>query len=154
MDEFLKILARQVHCCQQMEMLLAAQREALKQTEDSETVRRLAGRIELLTGELGAAQQAQREFLKAQGDKELMEFLRTGTQAERKRAAALLTELQRMIRRLRKLGAQNKEIAAMGLRYVQFNMNVLSQVSAAPSYGATGEDARLAAGRTMFDSNV
>ena len=152
MDEAIKILREQAILCSRLTELLDKLTDALKNNslETAEVVKK----IDPLVIDLSKNSSKSQEFLQTTNFKNFGEFITAAEEGIHKDVAERL--LNQVINLQAKL-IQSMQVAsrllANGKDFVNFNLNVLSQTSASPTYGSEAKT-RTNSDRRIFDANV
>jgi len=152
MDEAIKLLREQAVLCSRLLELLEKLKKSLQKTstETAEVVQV----IDPLVTELSRNANKSKKFLDALNHKTFGEFLDVAEDGVQKDVAR---RLLKQVMNLQEKLAQNMKISAELLvnasKFVNFNLNVLSQTSAAPTYGAAAQTATNS-NRRVFDANI
>lgn len=152
MDEVIKILREQaIHGAQLTELL----DELIKIIQaNSPDVQEVIGKIETSMRELDKNQQRAQAFLKQVKASSLTEFLAAQDKnIQRDVAQKLLNKAAESQLRLKNQVAELKLLVQHGKDYVAFNLNILAQISASDTYGASAKTGSQSS-RRMFDANV
>lgn len=152
MDEAIKLLREQAILCSRLNELLDKLTDALKNFthETPEIVQQ----IDPLVADLSKNSTKTQEFLQASNFQNIGEFINSAEDGVRKDVADRL--LKQVVILQEKLANKMKVAAGVlvnGSNFVNFNLNVLSQTSASPTYGAEAQTATNA-NRRIFDANV
>ena len=120
--------------------------------EVSETVKAL----EPALGDYFRLEEAQADFLRAQGSPRISAFLASQPDSvERDVAFRLVDKVNALSKELREGIALNKELMSRSKKYIDFHVNLMSGVQAGTIYSAPGGPGRDGGrDRKMFDSSV
>ena len=152
MDEAIKLLREQAILCKRLNELLDKLIDSLKNisysTED------IVRQIDPHVLELSKNSAKSQEFLKSFNFQNFGEFLNAAEDGVQKDVAQKL--LKQVSERQEKMISKMKIAAGVlvsGFNFITFNLNVLSQTSASPTYGAEAKTATNS-NRRIFDANV
>ena len=149
MDEAIKLLREQAILCSRLNELLDKLTESLKNFthETPEIVQQ----INPLVADLSKNSTKTQEFLQAANVQTFGEFIKAANDSVEKEVA------ERLLKKVVDLMVNGMKVAAgvlvNGSNFVNFNLNVLSQTSASPTYGAEAQTATNA-NRQIFDANI
>ena len=152
MDEAIKLLREQAILCSRLNELLDKLTDTLKNFthETPEIVQQ----INPLVADLSKNSTETQKFLQAANFQTFGEFINAADDSVEKEVAERL--LKKVVSSQEKLVDGMKVAAGVlvnGANFVNFNLNVLSQTSASPTYGAEAQTATNA-NRKIFDANV
>ncbi len=152
MDEAIKLLREQAVLCSRLTELLDKLTDSLKNfTHDTSGI---VQQIDPLVADLSKNSTRTQDFLKAANFNTFGEFINAADDGVQKDVAGRL--LKQVVNLQEKLAGKMKIAAGVlvnGANFVNFNLNVLSQTSASPTYGAEAQTATNA-NRRIFDANV
>ena len=152
MDEAIKLLREQAILCSRLTELLDKLTDSLKNFTHETTG--IVQQINPLVADLSKNSTKTQEFLQAANCKTFGEFISAAEDGGQKDVAERL--LSKVVTLQEKLAGKMKIAAGVlvnGSNFVNFNLNVLSQTSASPTYGAEAQTATNA-NRKIFDANV
>ena len=152
MDEAIKLLREQAILCSRLNELLDKLTDALKNFTHETPV--IVQEINPLVADLEKNSTATQKFLQAANFQNFGEFINAADDGVQKDVAERL--LKKVVLLQDELAAGMKVAAGVlvnGSNFVNFNLNVLSQTSASPTYGAEATTATNS-NRRIFDANV
>ena len=152
MDEAIKILREQAILCGRLTELLDKLTDTLKNF--SHDTAEIVQQIDPLVGDLRNNSIKTQDFLKTANFKNFGEFIDAAQDGVQKDVATRL--LKQVVSLQNKLVDKMKISAAVlvnASNFVNFNLNVLSQTSASPTYGAEATTTTNS-DRRVFDANV
>lgn len=152
MDEAIKLLREQAILCSRLNELLDKLTNALKNfTHETQEI---VQQINPLVADLSTNSTRTQKFLQAANYKNFGEFMNAAEDSVEKEVAERL--LKKVVTLQEKMVNGMKVAAGVlvnGSNFVNFNLNVLSQTSASPTYGAEAQTATNV-NRKIFDANV
>lgn len=152
MDETIKLLREQVVLCAHLPELFD---ELIKiMQSNSPDVQELIQKIEITMSDLSRNEQRAREFLQRVKVASFAEYLTAQeNNIQRDVAEKLLQKTANAQLRLRNQVTELKLLLQRSKQYVEFNLNILGQISASDTYGSSAQtDSRQS--RRMFDANA
>ena len=152
MDEAIKLLREQAILCSRLNELLDKLTESLKNfTHETQEI---VQQINPLVADLSKNSTKTQEFLQAANVQTFGEFIKAANDSVEKEVAE---RLSKKVVDLQEKMVSGMKVAAGVLvncsNFVNFNLNVLSQTSASPTYGAEAQTATNA-NRRIFDANI
>ena len=152
MDEAIKLLREQAILCSRLNELLDKLTESLKNfTHETQEI---VQQINPLVADLSKNSTKTQKFLQAANVQTFGEFIKAANDSVEKEVAERL--LKKVVDLQEKMVNGMKVAAGVlvnGSNFVNFNLNVLSQTSASPTYGAEAQTATNA-NRQIFDANI
>ena len=152
MDEAIKLLREQAILCSRLLELLGKMSDSLK--ENSHDIEELVQKMDPIVTDLSRNSNKAKDFLDKSNCKTFGEFINLADNGVQKDVANRLlkqiTNLQEKMAYGMKLSAQ---LLVKGSEFINFNLNVLSQTSASPTYGAEAKTPTNA-NRRIFDANI
>lgn len=152
MEETIKLLREQAVLCAHMPELLD---ELIKIIQsNSPEVQETLSKIEATLRDLSDNEQRSRKFLQRVKAQSFAEYIAAQEDnIHRNVAEKLLKKTAESQLRLRNQVAELKLLLQRGKNYVEFNLNILAQISASDTYGAAAQtDSRQP--RRMFEANI
>lgn len=152
MKEIIDILRQRLVLAMSLQKHVVAQRKALKAVDDS-GIRRITREIDPLLVKMGALDKKQERLL---GNLTFAQWLeRQSDSAEKQMALKLLSKLNEKLLQLKTGNSGNMDLLQRNIKFIDYNVNVMTQTSADVTYGAPqGYGAGPVQGRKMFDTGV
>lgn len=152
MDEVIGLLRGRVVLCGQLLKLLTELVDKLQNnsTETTEIVRK----IEAITKDLSLNAAKSQKFLEGVKKKSLSEFMSTQEEGiKREVAGRLFSQAEKLQNQLKAKMETAAMLTATGKKFVDFTLNLMTQMQANDTYGAAAE-ASAHAKRHIFDANA
>lgn len=152
MKEIIDILRQRLILAMSIQKQAAAQREALK-AADAREVRRITKEIDALLTKMGLLDKKQERLL---GSSTFAQWLEGQEDSpEKQMAVKLLQKLREQLLQLKTSNIGNMDLLQRNIKFVDYNVNVMTQTSAGVTYGAPqGSGGGPVQGRKMFDTGV
>ncbi len=155
MQEIIQLIRQQLVLCLRILELSSQQREALIHTA-APAVQRLTKEMEIVIMDLNRQERKRREFLTAQGASTVAEWLENQPAGlERDMAQQLLAKEAAVLERLKTASANNQQHLNNNMKYISYNINVLTGAVAGVTYGAAEAGGMATVpGTKMFEANI
>ena len=156
MQEFINILRQQLILCKRVLELGKAQQTDFTSMPAGENTGTITHETENVLAQLAAVDKQQDAFFKRVGRADAVGFL-SGQPAsvERNMAQQLLQKLTGIMQQIKKQNAVNRRLLDRHMQYINFNVNVMTQVSSEPTYAPTqGARQQASARMKMFDTSI
>ena len=152
MDETIKILREQIILCSRLPELLDELIKVMR--ENSPEVQEPIRKIETVMRELSENEKKAQAFLKRVKAKNFSEYIAAQKKnIQRDMAEKLLKKSAEVQSRIKTQSEELKVLLQNGKKFVEFNLNILSQTSASEIYGNRAQrDSQRT--RRIFDANV
>lgn len=152
MDEAIKLLREQAVLCSRLLELLKKLSDSLQKT--SLDTAEIVQVMDPLVTDLSRNSNKSQKFLKALNYKTFGEFLEAAEGGVQKDVATrLLKQVMTLQEKLAQSMKTSADLLVNGSKFISFNLNVLSQTSASPTYGAEAQTATNS-NRRIFDANI
>ena len=152
MDEVIALLRGRVVLCGQLLKLLTELVDVLK--SNSSDTAELVRKIETITKELSLNAAKSQKFLESVKVKTLSEFIASQEEGiKRDVAGRLFSQAEKLQNQLKAKMETTAMLIAKGKNFVDFTLNLMTQMQANDTYGAAAE-ASAHAKRHIFDANV
>lgn len=155
MQRIIQLIRQQLVLCLRLLELTCQQRDALIYMEAS-AVQRITKEMEVVIMDLNRLERKRREFLQAHEAKTVAEWVKNQPAGlERDMAQQLLAKQAAALEKLRTASANNQQHLDNNMKYISYNINVMTGAVAGVTYGAA-ETAGVGAvpGSGMFDANI
>ncbi len=155
MQEIIQLIRQQLVLCLRLLELTEQQREALIHTA-APAVQRLTKEMEVVIMDLNRQERKRREFLAAQGVATVSEWLQVQPAGlERDMAQQLLKKEAAALEKLRTASANNQQHLNNNMKYISYNINVMTGAVAGVTYGAAEAGGiSTVPGTKMFEANI
>lgn len=155
MDAIIELLRAELSVLSRLSGQAEAQKQALKDNLNGKAVSETTTAVSATLRELGGCEEKKAALLSAIGVSTLTEAVaRQPYSKEKRQARELLGQLRELYGRLRGIVETSKSLLAHDAEYLTFNLNVMAEASAAPSYGTPDTQASATQGRKLFDESV
>ncbi len=155
MQEIIQLIRQQLVLCLRLLELVSQQREALIHTA-APAVQRLTKEMEVVIMDLNRQERKRREFLAAHGADTVAEWLQVQPAGlERDMAQQLLKKEAAALEKLRTASANNQQHLNNNMKYISYNINVMTGAVAGVTYGAAEAGGiSTVPGTKMFEANI
>ena len=154
MDEAIKLLREQAILCSRLLELLNKLSESLTENSNSNSIEEIIQKMDPLVGSLSKNSNRSKDFLSKSNYRNFGEFMdATENGVHKDVAMRLLSQVMNLQERLADKMKLSAQLLVKGSEFVNFNLNVLSQTTAAPTYGAAAQTATNS-NRRIFDANI
>lgn len=154
MKEIIGIIRQRLVLITSMLKLVDEQKEALKHT-DAKEISRTTKALEPYITKLGLLATRQRKLL---NNVNIEDWLKQQPDSlEKQMSLSLLDKLMEQLAQLKLKTVVNKELLKRDIKYVDYNVNVMTQTSAGVTYGTSKSqygDGRPVQGVSMFEANT
>ena len=149
MQEIINILRQQLILCMQLLKVVQRQGEALVQN-DARLVSAINKEAELAMAELNQQEKKKQQFLQQAGAASVALWLeKTEDSMEKQLALQLTDKMNNMLQQLQEAKEANKQYLDRNMKFIDFNINVMTQTEAGATYGSGPVQ-----GRKMFQADV
>lgn len=154
MKEIIGIIRQRLVLITSMLKLVDEQKEALKHT-DAKEISRTTKALEPYITKLGLLETRQQKLL---NNVSIEDWLKQQPDSpEKQMSLSLLDKLMEQLAQLKLKTVVNKELLKRDIKYVDYNVNVMTQTSAGVTYGTSKSqygDGRPVQGVSMFEANT
>lgn len=152
MDEAIKLLREQAILCSRLLELLKKLSDSLKKT--SLDTAEIVQEMDPIVTDLSRNSAKSQKFLTALNCKTFGEFISAAEDGVQKDVAnRLLKQVVTLQEKMAQGMKTSAELLVNGSKFISFNLNVLSQTTAAPTYGSAAQTATNS-NRRIFDANI
>ena len=156
MKELINILRQQLILCRRLLEISEAQRTEFSGKDAGTHNAQLTHEMEDVLARTMMNSKAQDKFLAGTGAQDTEAFLAGQPMSREKMLAReLLEKLTSTMQQLKKINAANQQLLDRHIQFINFNVNVMTQVSSGPTYApAQGARQQESARTKMFDKNI
>ena len=151
MQEIISLISEQTELCRSATDALKAVREALKHNSDGRGVTASVHKIEPLLTALDDVNKKIEDAVARVGAKNLYEaIMAQPDSADKDAALRLFADAEILQNQIKRDNALTRELLRKGKLFVDFHINVASQVTAEHTYGPPGTAENIKQGRKVF----
>lgn len=155
MDRVIKNLREQLILLQRLNGLLNELSADLKQSTSGSGVSLTVQSIESVMPELSKADAKLQDFLRAESIDNLNDYImRQPSSVERDVAARLSNQVGSLQMNVQKQLVKVSTLLVNSKKFIDFNINVMSNVAVGPIYGRHGSEPVARSQRRIFDANI
>ena len=155
MDRVIKNLREQLILLRRLNGLLNELSDDLKQSTSGSGVSLTVQSVETVMPELSEADAKLREFLRAESIDNLNDYImRQPPAIERDVAARLSNQVGSLQMNVQKQLVKVSTLLVNSKKFIDFNINVMSNVAVGPIYGRHGAEPQARSQRRIFDANI
>lgn len=155
MKEIIDVVRQQLVLVTRLNEVTEKNRELLVKTDAKEARKSILSMEPILT-KLGALEKRQQQLLTDRGGSTLAEWIQQQAPSlEKQIAENLLGKLTEQLGRLKSRNSENLHLLERNIKFIDYNINVMTQTTAEVTYGAPqGSGGGPVQGRKIFDTGV
>lgn len=155
MKDIIDILRQQLVLCRRLLELAQAQRQELVKT-DAVAARKLAGEMEPVVAKVNSLEKRKAELLAGLGEPSVSALVsKMPYSPDKKVLGTLITNQDNVLQELKRINTDNLQYLDRHAKFIDYNINVMTQTSAGVTYGTPGDDGGMPVqGRKMFEAGV
>ena len=155
MKDIIDILRQQLILCRRLLELAQAQKIELVKT-DAVAARKLTSEIEPVMADINSLEKRKEELLKDLKVDNLSAWVaKMPASPEKEVISTLLSKQENVLQDLKAVNSANMQYLDRHTKFIDYNINVMTQTSAGVTYGTPGDDGGMPVqGRKMFEAGV